>query len=982
MTKPINDCPLTKFQQFQKSVFTPPKGSLLAWGIAKMEFCENEERVGIAYISGRIIKRIIAAVMPLFALLDAICFLGKAIFKAITLRTDEARADIMSCGKCLGIFFASIIATPPAICFPLKVYRSEKAWDKVMDKQVFQRIKGEYETRMANVDANDGKGLEVLRQVILEKCGTLIADDQIKNALQEILQNLNLPQEDQDNYKQSVLVSNYMALFAHISVVIWKKNLVLSPEAHQDFVNLAEKLCDLHNDEIRLKLTDILLNSLEGKAESFKRWQSFSNGDAGTQPHEQKTTGNSKNGKLAEYAYLPLFAASQLGLEISFVEKISDICSRAFKEKFRNIELTTFLCTLYSTSVDHTIKEEIITQIHDNQSKADTIYTKANLARNSMKIFTTLLTTNDAKLIESCLQIGKEEGNSDAVLKALFNEIFDIELEADELKVLLEGLRAPWAWLRFHTRLKELSGSERSKALEASRKCLKWFVKGTYHQKRHNEDNNAHLEAIFDKFPDLRQSWVKSPVRKVAELIPGADDVSKEFDVLDTQDPSDILLIGVEAHQCMNLFGRLYRLKGLVGFLMDGKTHVMVVKNARGEIRAEGELQLMWDSQNKRPVLFLEEICTAASFGTPEAKNVRLALLAYAKERAHQLKLDLVGHYEDIGNSFSYIYDNPLALPRTNYNGNVSSLGTSSPIEYVNCYLDILEGPYTLKGTNIIEKAFEAQRPDPKADESQTSSSTDLEASDLTATSEKQAAEAWLSKLFDQKGVVLDRMPFLQAFLATDATEREQQIAKLVETKKSIKSLKAKKMKDAMALFRFQELCLQLFNETQLKKQKSIFTNIQNSIAKEEVPFSSAELIEDCQTLAAHIDQNKPTGEDIRLWLQQTWIQQNHIDMSQLEILNKALAATDVPTIALSLEELKAARKVVQASLSKNSKEEQEEALLIDWQEYCMQLITEIDPLKQIKILESMLALQQNEPFCGLFTEELQGRLNCFANVS
>ena len=69
---------------------------------------------------------------------------------------------------------------------------------------------------------------------------------------------------------------------------------------------------------------------------------------------------------------------------------------------------------------------------------------------------------------------------------------------------------------------------------------------------------------------------------KVKDLIPTAPESCRDFEIIDTKDPSDFLLIGVEAHNCMNLNGRLYRVKGLLGFLLDGKTHEIVAKDAKG----------------------------------------------------------------------------------------------------------------------------------------------------------------------------------------------------------------------------------------------------------------------------------------------------------------------------------------------------------------------------------------------------------------
>ena len=125
----------------------------------------------------------------------------------------------------------------------------------------------------------------------------------------------------------------------------------------------------------------------------------------------------------------------------------------------------------------------------------------------------------------------------------------------------------------------------------------------------------------------------------------------------------------------------------------------------KGAIKAQAELQLMWDDKNKRPVLFLEELCTALDRKEEGSKAICKAIVEYAKKRAEALGLDLVTRYEEKNGMLD------PEKPSLPYEGTVTSLGSSSPIEYVNTYFDIINGPYSVGATNIVQASYKPRTP-------------------------------------------------------------------------------------------------------------------------------------------------------------------------------------------------------------------------------------------------------------------------------
>src|SRR5690606_5032778 len=109
------------------------------------------------------------------------------------------------------------------------------------------------------------------------------------------------------------------------------------------------------------------------------------------------------------------------------------------------------------------------------------------------------------------------------------------------LKDTIGALRAPWALVLFHSRLKETKGKEREELLQTSKGIVESILKGTLWQDRHDEASNPHLKKIFEGRPDLKQKWLNPPKGlSVKDLYPQASERFEDYSVIDCEDPSDI----------------------------------------------------------------------------------------------------------------------------------------------------------------------------------------------------------------------------------------------------------------------------------------------------------------------------------------------------------------------------------------------------------------------------------------------------------
>lgn len=174
--------------------------------------------------------------------------------------------------------------------------------------------------------------------------------------------------------------------------------------------------------------------------------------------------------------------------------------------------------------------------------------------------------------------------------------------------------------LAYYNALNELPFNKRQICLEAFHVFLQEVVNGTFITNRYNEEKNIHLSTIFLNHPKLKEKWME-----------GSKVKANDFIIEDSDDPSDLLASGLVENSCLNIYKSASKNRGLLGYILDGKYRMVAVKDSNGIILGRRIIKLLWDSKNKKAVLYFshyygkasfKEIITKACFA--KAKNVDL----------------------------------------------------------------------------------------------------------------------------------------------------------------------------------------------------------------------------------------------------------------------------------------------------------------------------------------------------------------------
>jgi hypothetical protein len=156
------------------------------------------------------------------------------------------------------------------------------------------------------------------------------------------------------------------------------------------------------------------------------------------------------------------------------------------------------------------------------------------------------------------------------------------------------------------------------------------------------------------------------------------------WEVIDTDDPCDLLLLGTEVSgSCQRIDGTSNLNKCLLSYLIDGKNRAIVIKNKSGKIMARGVLRILWDDIREAPVLFQER-----TYPHPLDPLLEEALNDSFKRRARELRLPLLS-----GEPTDLYYPNEI-----------HSLWCAAPSEYVDAGgYGVMQGPWSLSNMYLVE---------------------------------------------------------------------------------------------------------------------------------------------------------------------------------------------------------------------------------------------------------------------------------------
>ena len=146
------------------------------------------------------------------------------------------------------------------------------------------------------------------------------------------------------------------------------------------------------------------------------------------------------------------------------------------------------------------------------------------------------------------------------------------------------------------------------------------------------------------------------------------------YDIVDTDDPCDLMLAGTEVTgSCQRVGGDPNLNKCLMAYVADGKNRMIALKDpVTGRIIARSVIRLLLDKITNRPVMFLERVYPSLA----DTKQ-RGAIIAYAKKHVQKLDVPLLTQE---------------AAKGTSYPGEVVSLGGQAPFEYEDAGDGVIRG--------------------------------------------------------------------------------------------------------------------------------------------------------------------------------------------------------------------------------------------------------------------------------------------------
>ena len=735
---------LTNSQCLNRFLYSPPSNSLSSMGYDKIHHYESNKILKYNIIYSNVMMRVYAFAMPLFALLDVIRFAGEVLFRAVTLDKNGAQYALLNCAKALKLFILAIPMWIPSVIQPDLVFKSNARWQEIQKEQTVKKMEETLQSLLAQRDLKKGFE-EILEQEIDEYVICPEIKSLFYECLRELVASLPTDPEKLEvvvahyiNLAATFLVQAandrvsfaekkcFLEIFSELVQIRdpdlrerllkhvlakepkWKEltqPIDASSTTSPLFTFLARQLTS--DQEVLEKLTKLSksshLNNLVNKRNFFALLLSIKKRELSPETQDLLLS------KIVELAK----GSSQETTKILAPKKIATLLSKKTKEKenkeekYQKAQESLAEKTIGTTA--YAQAKNLVQQHKTNLEKVEAEILELEAAKalsaqgdkpvpqiaKGLQNLSILLSLPSNEMLEDILsKIGKERIeeagyfyiSDKEIVEDLFKRIFEFENGENLNFENLKKLRSPEALLKFQLRLMENSSNDREAILAKNREVFLSILNGTFYEERFNEEKSVHLKTVFAGRPELKRAWCKDrlPV-KVSTLVDHPSKAYKDYEIVIAKDPSDMLLIGNDLGTCVNLEGRLNRVTGLLGYLADGKTHTLLAKQQGDAVSAaETQLQLMWDSQNNQPVLFLEQTNYAGS--TKADHTLESAMIAYAKSLAEEMGISLVSCYRN--------HDNYVPFLGDRYSGSVESLGCPSPVEYVNSHYSNMNGVY------------------------------------------------------------------------------------------------------------------------------------------------------------------------------------------------------------------------------------------------------------------------------------------------
>lgn len=273
------------------------------------------------------------------------------------------------------------------------------------------------------------------------------------------------------------------------------------------------------------------------------------------------------------------------------------------------------------------------------------------------------------------------------LLQSHLSQAFNLKLDDLESKYrkTIGTFKEPTILLTYQARLQKLHQSDYQKFHVLIAQFVTGILEGTYPAMRYAM-TNAHLNMIFNDRQKLLAEWQKGEQLSPKELLAGKDKkINDKWQVVDTDDPEDMILMGNVQGSCLNIMNG-ENSRCLINYILDGKNRLIAVKDNDGNIIGRCILRILWDDKAKEPVLFRENF-----YINNQNKAAKSLLKAMCEKRAQALGLPLLAK-----NNLS-----KRESQASDYHSPACSLANLSD-EYVDALGGIMHGPYKIEGAKLI----------------------------------------------------------------------------------------------------------------------------------------------------------------------------------------------------------------------------------------------------------------------------------------
>ena len=255
------------------------------------------------------------------------------------------------------------------------------------------------------------------------------------------------------------------------------------------------------------------------------------------------------------------------------------------------------------------------------------------------------------------------------------------EREFPIMRRLLVGRESPGALL------KELSESKAERALDTDLQRLCLQLCQTQAWKEACELLASLQSAVQQLSVESATKW-NQWLRDLEGFVKGMEAAQKKCLCSDwkigmTRNPYDMLLLAWETDGCQSIDGDPRLNKCALAYMIDGKNSAVVIVDGQGALKARAVLRLLFDEENKIPVLFLER-----HYASLRHPDFAIALNAYAIEYAKQMGLPLV--------------TKEACHKGMHYTGTIASLGSNAPSEYSDAGGGVTQGIFRISEPLIM----------------------------------------------------------------------------------------------------------------------------------------------------------------------------------------------------------------------------------------------------------------------------------------